>query len=138
MDFEADLVRALQEDGRASIHSLALRLGQSRAAVSTRLRAMLADDSATRLTTSKRALDALADIAGEAAWRCTLGDDGVRWEREIKGRRISVDLVGQGKLWSWAAVSHPLGTGSKKTVGSSGGPVAKALADSQLRKYFGA
>lgn len=43
MDFEADLVRALQEDGRASIHSLALRLGQSRAAVSTRLRAMLAD-----------------------------------------------------------------------------------------------
>ncbi|WP_456284932.1 Lrp/AsnC family transcriptional regulator [Microbacterium sp. JZ101] len=43
MDFEADLVRALQEDGRASIHSLALRLGQSRAAISTRLRAMLAD-----------------------------------------------------------------------------------------------
>lgn len=43
MDFEAELIRELQVDGRASIHSLAVRLGQSRAAVSTRLHAMLAD-----------------------------------------------------------------------------------------------
>ncbi|WP_350346926.1 Lrp/AsnC family transcriptional regulator [Agromyces sp. G08B096] len=43
MDFDADLIRALQEDGRASIHSLAARLGQTRAAVSARLRTMLAD-----------------------------------------------------------------------------------------------
>ncbi|MBW8301856.1 MAG: serine/threonine protein kinase [Hydrogenophaga sp.] len=101
------------------------------------IRAMLADDSAARLATSRRALDALAGIAGEAAWRCTLGDDGITWEREIKGRRLRVDLIRQGKLWSWTAVSHPLGTGSKKTVGGSGGAIGKALADSQLRKYFG-
>ena len=98
---------------------------------------MLADDSTARLATSRRALDALAGIAGEAAWRCTLGDDGITWEREIKGRRIRVDLIRQGKLWSWTAVSHPLGTGSKKTVGGSGGAIGKALADSHLRKYFG-
>ena len=43
MDFDAELIRALQEDGRASILSLAQRLGQSRAAVAARLRTMLAD-----------------------------------------------------------------------------------------------
>ncbi|WP_282845775.1 Lrp/AsnC family transcriptional regulator [Microbacterium oxydans] len=43
MDFDAELIRALQEDGRASILSLAERLGQSRAAVAARLRTMLAD-----------------------------------------------------------------------------------------------
>lgn len=101
------------------------------------IRAMLADDTATRLATSRRALDALAEIAGEAAWDCTIDAAGVRWTREIKGRRIEVDLVKHGKLWNWTAVSHPLIKGSKKTVGSSGGPVAKSLADSQLRKYFG-
>lgn len=45
VNFEAELIRALQDDGRASIHALALRLGQSRAAVSTHLRAMLADQT---------------------------------------------------------------------------------------------
>lgn len=48
MDFDADLIRALQEDGRASIRTLALRLGQPRAAVSARLRAML-DDRTVRV-----------------------------------------------------------------------------------------
>ena len=43
MDFDAELIRALQEDGRASVLSLAQRLGQSRAAVAARLRTMLAD-----------------------------------------------------------------------------------------------
>lgn len=43
VNFDAELIRALQDDGRASIHDLAARLGQSRAAVSVRLRAMLAD-----------------------------------------------------------------------------------------------
>ncbi|WP_345802246.1 Lrp/AsnC family transcriptional regulator [Microbacterium sp. AZCO] len=43
MDFDADLIRALQENGRASIHSLGERLGRPRAAVSDRLRTMLAD-----------------------------------------------------------------------------------------------
>ncbi|MDN4613844.1 Lrp/AsnC family transcriptional regulator [Leifsonia sp. F6_8S_P_1B] len=43
MDLDAALVRALQEDGRASVQTLAARLGQPRAAVSRRLRAMLAD-----------------------------------------------------------------------------------------------
>lgn len=45
MDFDAALVRALQEDGRASVHSLATRLSQPRASVSARLRAMVADGS---------------------------------------------------------------------------------------------
>ncbi|GAA1056268.1 AsnC family transcriptional regulator [Agromyces luteolus] len=45
VNFDADLVRALQDDGRASIHDLAAALGQSRAAVSARLRAMLADET---------------------------------------------------------------------------------------------
>ena len=43
MDFDAELIRELQADGRASIHALAGRLGQSRTAVSMRLKAMLAD-----------------------------------------------------------------------------------------------
>jgi len=43
MDFDVELVRALQQNGRASIQSLADRLGQPRAAVSARLRALLAD-----------------------------------------------------------------------------------------------
>lgn len=43
MDFDAELIRALQADGRASIHSLAAELGQTRVAVSARLHAMLAD-----------------------------------------------------------------------------------------------
>lgn len=45
MDFDAALVRALQEDGRASVHALATRLSQPRASVSARLRAMVADGS---------------------------------------------------------------------------------------------
>lgn len=48
MDFDAELIRALQEDGRASIRSLSVRLGQSRAAVATRLKAML-DDRTVRV-----------------------------------------------------------------------------------------
>lgn len=48
MDFDPALVRALQEDGRATIQDLARRLGQPRAAVSTRLRAML-DDGTLRV-----------------------------------------------------------------------------------------
>ncbi|WP_144881780.1 Lrp/AsnC family transcriptional regulator [Microbacterium paraoxydans] len=43
MDFDAELIRALQEDGRASILSLAERVGQSRAVVAARLRALLSD-----------------------------------------------------------------------------------------------
>nr|WP_274637098.1 Lrp/AsnC family transcriptional regulator [Microbacterium bovistercoris] len=43
MDFDVDLVRALQQDGRASIQTLAQALGQPRAAVSARLRALLGD-----------------------------------------------------------------------------------------------
>ncbi len=43
VNFDADLIRALQVDGRASIHDLALELGHSRAAVSSRLRAMVTD-----------------------------------------------------------------------------------------------
>ncbi len=48
MDFDADLVRALQEDGRASIRSLADRLSQTRAAVAARLRVLL-DDRTVRV-----------------------------------------------------------------------------------------
>ncbi|MFJ3956609.1 Lrp/AsnC family transcriptional regulator [Arthrobacter sp. NPDC090010] len=43
MDFDTQLIRALQEDGRASIHALSERLGQSRATVSARLRTMVSD-----------------------------------------------------------------------------------------------
>ncbi|AMG82865.1 MULTISPECIES: Lrp/AsnC family transcriptional regulator [Microbacterium] len=43
MDFDAELIRALQEDGRASILSLAERVGQSRAVVAARLRTLLSD-----------------------------------------------------------------------------------------------
>ncbi|GAA2042647.1 Lrp/AsnC family transcriptional regulator [Agromyces tropicus] len=43
VNFDAELIRALQDDGRASIHDLAAELGQSRAAVSARLRAMRSD-----------------------------------------------------------------------------------------------
>ncbi|WP_217184939.1 Lrp/AsnC family transcriptional regulator [Streptomyces sp. AC495_CC817] len=48
MDFDADLIRALQEDGRASIRSLADRLSQTRAAVAARLRTLL-DDRTVRV-----------------------------------------------------------------------------------------
>ncbi|WP_149083856.1 MULTISPECIES: Lrp/AsnC family transcriptional regulator [Microbacterium] len=43
MDFDAELIRALQEDGRASILSLSERVGQSRAVVAARLRTLLSD-----------------------------------------------------------------------------------------------
>jgi DNA-binding Lrp family transcriptional regulator len=42
-DLEAQLIRALQEDGRASIRSLAESLGQTRATIATRLRTMIGD-----------------------------------------------------------------------------------------------
>ena len=48
MDFDAELIRALQEDGRASIRSLADRLSQTRAAVAARLRVLL-DDRTVRV-----------------------------------------------------------------------------------------
>jgi eukaryotic-like serine/threonine-protein kinase len=100
------------------------------------IRAMLSDDTTIRLATSRRALDALAGIAGETDWDCVLDGDNVRWIRESKFRRIEVDFIKHGKLWSWLAVSYPLGRGIKKTVGSSGGPVRKNLAESQIRKFF--
>ncbi|WP_137844695.1 Lrp/AsnC family transcriptional regulator [Microbacterium sp. 2FI] len=43
MDFDAELIRELQVNGRASIQHLAVSIGQSRAAVSARLHAMIAD-----------------------------------------------------------------------------------------------
>lgn len=43
MDFDAELIHALQEDGRISVRALSERLGHSRAVVAERLRAMLAD-----------------------------------------------------------------------------------------------
>ncbi|GAA3936626.1 Lrp/AsnC family transcriptional regulator [Microbacterium soli] len=43
MDFDAELIRALQEDGRASIRSLAVRVGRPRAVVARRLREMLSE-----------------------------------------------------------------------------------------------
>ncbi|WP_438354889.1 Lrp/AsnC family transcriptional regulator [Microbacterium sp. CJ88] len=43
VDIDSELIRALQEDGRASIHALARRLGQSRATVSSRLHALIAE-----------------------------------------------------------------------------------------------
>ncbi|MDX0494105.1 protein kinase [Sinorhizobium medicae] len=101
------------------------------------VRAMLADDTTTRVATSRRILDALAGIANEVAWECTIDCTDIRWKRESKGRRIEVDLVKNGKLWNWTAMSHPVGKGSRKTLGSSGGPVAKSVADTQLRKFFG-
>lgn len=48
MDFDAEIIRALQEDGRASIRALSLRLEQPRAAVAARLRAMI-DDRTVRV-----------------------------------------------------------------------------------------
>jgi DNA-binding Lrp family transcriptional regulator len=48
VDFDAELIRALQEDGRASIQSLAARLQQPRSAVSARLRRLL-DDGTVRV-----------------------------------------------------------------------------------------
>lgn len=43
MDFDAELIHALQEDGRISVRALSERLGHSRAVVAERLRTMLAD-----------------------------------------------------------------------------------------------
>lgn len=51
MDFDAELIRALQDDGRASIQALATRLGQTRAAVSSRLRTILAEGEARVVAT---------------------------------------------------------------------------------------
>ena len=42
-DFDAELIRALREDGRASIRALAAELGQTRVAVASRLRLLLED-----------------------------------------------------------------------------------------------
>jgi DNA-binding Lrp family transcriptional regulator len=42
-DFDAELIRALREDGRASVRALAAELGQTRAAVASRLRLLLED-----------------------------------------------------------------------------------------------
>lgn len=47
-DFDAELIRALREDGRASIRSLAADLGQTRTAVASRLRLLL-DDRTIRI-----------------------------------------------------------------------------------------
>lgn len=48
MDVDVELVRALQEDGRASVQQLAHRLGQPRASVASRLARML-DSGAVRV-----------------------------------------------------------------------------------------
>jgi DNA-binding Lrp family transcriptional regulator len=45
MDLDTELIRALQVDGRASIHDLATALGRPRAAVSARLSVLLADET---------------------------------------------------------------------------------------------
>lgn len=47
-DLDAELIRSLQEDGRASIRSLAASLGQTRATIAARLRAMV-DDGTVRV-----------------------------------------------------------------------------------------
>jgi DNA-binding Lrp family transcriptional regulator len=46
MGFDAELIRALHADGRASVQALARHLGEPRAAVSNRLRALLTEGGA--------------------------------------------------------------------------------------------
>jgi len=101
------------------------------------IRAMLNDDPAGRLSTSKQALNALADIATELSWQCTFGAGKITWERFKGERRIEVVLSSSGKLASWTATSYPVGAGTKKLMDSSGGLVARAAAEKSLRKFFG-
>lgn len=101
------------------------------------IRAMLNDDPDSRLCTAKLALNALADMATELSWECAFEDNTITWTRLKGDRRIEVVLSSSGKLASWTATSYPVGAGTKKLLGSSGGLVSKAVADRSLRKFFG-
>jgi len=102
------------------------------------VRSMLVDDPSDRLTSCKDALNALAPLADEVSWACQIHDETIIWEREARDRRIEVVLERRGKLSSWTATSYPVGKGSKRSLGTSGGFVAKAAADRSLRSFFGA
>lgn len=101
------------------------------------IRAMLNDDPDSRLCTSRQALNALADMVSDISWDCTLDVNKIVWSRLRGDRRIEVVHTTSGKLASWTATSYPVGTGGKKLLGSSGGLVAKAVAEKSLRKFFG-
>jgi eukaryotic-like serine/threonine-protein kinase len=101
------------------------------------IRAMLNDDPNGRLSTSKEALNALADIATEISWECSHSTDKITWTRSKGDRRIEVVFAFLGKLASWTATSYPLTAGGKKLLDSSGGLVSKVVAERSLRKFFG-
>lgn len=100
------------------------------------IRAMLNDDPHARLASNGKVLDALAAIAGEVSWSCRSDGDARVWERFAKGRRIEVRLAPTDRKWIWTAISYPVGNGTRKTLGGSGGPVTKAIAEKGLRDYF--
>lgn len=56
--------------------------------------------------------------------------------RHVKDRMIEVRLEPSGKKWIWAAVSHPIAKGVKRTLETSGEPVNRATADRGLRTFF--
>ncbi len=100
------------------------------------IRAMLNDDPHGRLATHGKVLDSLAAMAGDICWEYESDGTTGRWRRNTKDRIIEVRLEPSGKKWIWAAVSHPIAKGVKRTLETSGEPVNRATADRGLRTFF--
>ncbi len=100
------------------------------------IRAMLNDDPHARLATHGKVLDSLAAMAGDICWEYESDGTTSKWRRNAKDRLIEVILEPAGKKWVWAAISHPLARGVKRTLEASKGAVNKATADRGIRAFF--
>jgi serine/threonine-protein kinase len=87
----------------------------------TVLRTMMHDDTTARYQTATAVLSSYSKLHTAPRWDCFVAPDAVRWSCVHKNRKYFAvwEVVGAG--YSWSAWSEPMGSGNKRSWGSSSG-----------------
>jgi serine/threonine-protein kinase len=81
------------------------------------IRKCLNDDTDRRFQSARAVLSGLAKLSVNPTWECEPTDDDVKWSVVENGRRLEVGWVRNSGAWN--AMSYPVGSGIKRTLGSS-------------------
>lgn len=101
------------------------------------IRKMLNDDTTLRYQTASQVLNALSGLP-TPPWTTEVAAGKVRWEQAVGDRRKVVEWTEHSaRKHSWKAWTEPVGQpGRNKTLGSSGGEIAKNQAFRELEQFF--
>lgn len=100
------------------------------------IRKMMRDESHARYQTAHEVMNALAGLAYEPDWTCTVTPNEVRWMVEKGGRtRTAVWRTHSPRRHEWEAWSERPG-GRRYTLGASDGIVSSSVAKAELTAFF--